>query len=84
MKKLWVLSAAVLGLAACSGTWHGMKNDTVRNVEKTEAAVEKGWDKTKAAGEKAADKTGDALKKGAETVGKGMQKTGEYIENLGK
>ncbi|WP_304334414.1 hypothetical protein [Conchiformibius steedae] len=84
MKKLLVSAAVVLSLSACGSTWSGMKDDASRNMDKTEAAVEKGWDKTKETGEKVADKTEEVLKKGAEKVGKGVRKTGEAIERMGQ
>lgn len=84
MKKTFALCLLAFGLSACSGTWKGMKSDTSRNLDKTEAVMEEGWEKTKQAGEKVADKTEGVLKKGAETVGKGVRKTGEAIEKLGQ
>lgn len=34
------LLAFVAGLAACSSTWHGLKEDTSRNLHKVGNAVE--------------------------------------------
>jgi len=59
-----------LALAACSSTWHGMKEDTSENLEKTGDGIERGWDKTK-----------DAVKRGGNAVGRGISHVGEKIEN---
>jgi hypothetical protein len=69
MKKLLALSAA-FALAACAGTWSGVKEDTARNVDKTESGLEKGWDKTK-----------EAVRKGGNAVGRGLSHAGEKLEN---
>ena len=42
MKKVLALTLASLALAACSSTWHGMKEDTSENVEKTGDGIERG------------------------------------------
>ncbi|MDO4694050.1 MAG: hypothetical protein Q4A62_05420 [Eikenella sp.] len=42
MKKYLMFVAAAFALAACSSTWHGVKEDTSRNVEKTGDAVKAG------------------------------------------
>lgn len=82
MKKILLISAAALSLAACAGTWNGVKKDTVRNVEKTEAGLEKGYDKTKSGVEKGWDATKEAVKKGGHAVGSGISKTGEKIQEI--
>jgi len=70
MKKVLALTLASLALAACSSTWHGMKEDTSENLEKTGDGIERGWDKTK-----------DAVKRGGNAVGRGISHVGEKIEN---
>ncbi|WP_301884853.1 hypothetical protein [Neisseria uirgultaei] len=77
MNKLFITALSVLALSACAGTWQGAKQDTARNLDKTQAAaeqtgnaVEKGWDKTK-----------EAVKKGGNAVGRGISHLGEKIEN---
>lgn len=62
MKKIIILVGLSLGLAACSGTWQGMKSDTSHNLEKTSDTMKKG---TQAVG-KGIRKTGEYL----EDVGK--------------
>lgn len=42
MKKYLFPLAAAGVLAACSSTWHGVKEDTARNVEKTGEAIKAG------------------------------------------
>lgn len=69
MKNVLFAALAALSLAACSSTWSGVKNDTSRNVERTETSLEKGWEATK-----------DAAKKGGQAVGQGISKAGEKIE----
>ncbi len=69
MNKLLITALTALTLAACSNTWHGAKEDTGRNWDKTENAAERGWDKTKS-----------AVKKGGNAVGRGMTHVGEKIE----
>ena len=66
MKKVFALALFSLGLAACSSTWHGAKEDTARNVERTG----EGWDKTK-----------EAVRKGGNAVGRGLSNVGEKIED---
>lgn len=69
MKNVLITALAALSLAACSSTWSGVKNDTTRNVERTETGIEQGWDATKG-----------AVKKGGQAVGQGISKAGEKIE----
>ncbi|MGF6147637.1 Uncharacterised protein [Kingella potus] len=70
MKKVLALTLATFALAACSSTWHGMKEDASENAEKTGHSIEHGWDKTK-----------DAVKKGGNAVGRGISHVGEKIED---
>ena len=70
MKHLLILAITAIGLSACSSTWHGVKEDTARNVDKTESGLEKGWDKTK-----------EAVRKGGNAVGRGLSHAGEKLEN---
>ena len=70
MKKVFALALFSLGLAACSSTWHGAKEDTARNVERTGEGLEEGWDKTK-----------EAVRKGGNAVGRGLSNVGEKIED---
>ena len=58
MKKAFALTLTATLLAACSGTWHGVKSDTANTVEKVGNGIEHGWDKTQS-----------AVKKGGNAVG---------------
>ena len=42
MKKVLILAIAAFGLAACSNTWRGVKEDTGNNIDHTREAVRKG------------------------------------------
>ena len=42
MKKAFALTLTATLLAACSGTWHGVKSDTANTVEKGGNAVGRG------------------------------------------
>ena len=70
MKKAFALTLTATLLAACSGTWHGVKSDTANTVEKVGDSIGHGWDKTQ-----------EAAKKGGNAVGRGISHVGEKIEN---
>ena len=70
MKKAFALTLTATLLAACSGTWHGVKSDTANTVEKVGNGIEHGWDKTQS-----------AVKKGGNAVGRCISHVGEKIEN---
>lgn len=53
MNKLFITALSALALSACAGTWEGAKQDTARNLDKTQAAAER-----------AAEQTGNAVEKG--------------------
>ncbi|HHY0099041.1 hypothetical protein ACQZ28_00030 [Neisseria meningitidis] len=70
MNKLFITALSALALSACAGTWEGAKQDTARNLDKTQAAAER-----------AAEQTGNAVKKGGNAVGRGISHLGGKIEN---
>lgn len=63
MNKLFVTALSALALSACAGTWQGAKQDTARNLDKTQAAAERAAEQTGNAVEKGWDKTKEAVKR---------------------
>ncbi|HEZ2888670.1 TPA: hypothetical protein WJM55_000362 [Neisseria meningitidis] len=85
MNKLFITALSALALSACAGTWEGAKQDTARNLDKTQAAAERAAERaaeqTGNAVEKGWDKTKEAVKKGGNAVGRGISHLGGKIEN---
>lgn len=81
MNKLFVTALSALALSACAGTWQGAKQDTARNLDKTQAAAERAAEQTGNAVEKGWDKTKEAVKKGGNAVRRGISHLGKKIEN---
>lgn len=81
MNKLFITALSALALSACADTWEGAKQDTARNLDKTQAAAERAAEQTGNAVEKGWDKTKEAVKKGGNAVGRGISHLGGKIEN---
>ncbi|HEZ2158940.1 TPA: hypothetical protein WHR02_000421 [Neisseria meningitidis] len=77
MNKLFITALSALALSACAGTWEGAKQDTARNLDKTQAAAERAAEQTGNAVEKGWDKTKEAVN----AVGRGISHLGGKIEN---